>query len=170
SVGQTSVRARRLQAVDERLRVLAETRLELIIAEAQRLRPAVLAVDSVQMVTCEGVDGVPGSVGQVREAATRLLPFAKESGVAVILVGHVTKDGALAGPKTLEHLVDAVLLFEGERGHAYRILRAQKNRFGPTDEMGVFEMRERGLCEVEEPSALFLAERPAGVPGSVVTA
>jgi DNA repair protein RadA/Sms len=170
SVQQTALRAARLGAQAPSLLVLAETRLERILEVAARMAPVVLAVDSIQTVQVAGLDSVPGSVSQVREAAGRLLAFAKERQIATVLVGHVTKDGALAGPKTLEHVVDAVVLFEGERGHPFRVLRATKNRFGSTNEMGVFEMHEDGLREVPNPSALFLAERPTGLPGSVVVA
>jgi DNA repair protein RadA/Sms len=170
SVEQTALRAERLGVVSPELMVLAETQLEKIVEQAEALRPSVLAVDSVQTVHTAALESVPGSLGQVREAAGRLLTFAKTRGVPVILVGHVTKDGALAGPKTLEHVVDAVLYFEGERSQHYRILRTTKNRFGSTNEIGVFEMRTEGLAEVPNPSALFLAERPVGVPGSVVVA
>jgi DNA repair protein RadA/Sms len=167
---QVAMRGRRLGVDAPRLLVLAETRLERILEHAASVAPAVLAVDSVQTVHLQDAAGLPGSLAQVREAAGRLLAFAKESGVAVVLVGHVTKDGALAGPKTLEHLVDVVLQFEGERGSGCRLLRAQKNRFGSTAEIGVFEMADEGLREVANPSALFLAERPAGAPGSAVAA
>ena len=132
--------------------------------------PAVLAVDSIQTVYTASLDSIPGSIAQVRECAGRLLAFAKTSGVPTVLVGHVTKDGSLAGPKTLEHLVDAVLEMESEGASSYRIVRSRKNRFGSTQEIGVFEMRGSGLVEVPEPSALLLAERPVGAPGSVVVA
>jgi DNA repair protein RadA/Sms len=170
SLTQTASRARRLGARVPGLHLLAETRLSAILHEAARMRPQVLAIDSIQMVVVDDIESVPGSLPQVREATARLLPFAKNSGIATLLVGHVTKEGALAGPKTLEHMVDTVLLFEGERGHPYRILRASKNRFGPTSEIGVFEMQGVGLREVPDPSAWLLAERPVGVPGSVITA
>ncbi len=170
SVAQTAMRARRVGARHPSLLVHAETALERILEEADRARPAVLAVDSVQTTHSETLDGIPGSVGQVREVAARLTTWAKSKGVPVILVGHVTKEGSIAGPKTLEHVVDVVLQFEGEGAHPYRILRGMKNRFGSTSEVGVFEMRSSGLAEVENPSALFLAERPVGAPGSVVVA
>ncbi|HEY7956396.1 MAG TPA: DNA repair protein RadA [Polyangia bacterium] len=170
SVQQTALRAERLGARSASLMVLAETQLEKILEQAEAMKPAVLAVDSVQTVHTAQLESVPGSLGQVREAAGRLLTFAKTRHVPVILVGHVTKDGALAGPKTLEHVVDAVLYFEGERTQHYRVLRTTKNRFGSTNEIGVFEMRQGGLAEVPNPSALFLAERPVGAPGSVVVA
>lgn len=170
SVQQTALRAGRLGARSRDLHVLAETELERVLKEAEAMRPAVLAVDSVQTMHSAALDSIPGSLGQVRETAGRLLTFAKTRGVPVLLVGHVTKDGALAGPKTLEHVVDCVLYFEGERTHNYRVLRTTKNRFGSTNELGVFEMRAEGLGEVANPSALFLAERPLGAPGSVVVA
>ncbi|MBI4512091.1 MAG: DNA repair protein RadA [Deltaproteobacteria bacterium] len=170
SVAQAAMRAHRLGVSSDRLFLYSETSLEKILAEAGELRPDVLAVDSIQTVHTEAMESIPGSVGQVRECAARLLTRAKTEGTAVILVGHVTKDGAIAGPKTLEHVVDAVLQFEGEGTHAYRVLRALKNRFGSTSEIGVFEMHQSGLSQVESPSALFLAERHAGSPGSVVVA
>ncbi len=170
SVQQTALRAERLGVRAPELLVLAETELDRILAEAESTQPAVLAVDSVQTVHASSLESVPGSLGQVREAAGRLLTFAKTRNVPVLLVGHVTKDGGLAGPKTLEHVVDAVLHFEGERGLHHRVLRATKNRFGSTNEIGVFEMAQEGLVEVPNPSALFLAERPVGAPGSVVVA
>lgn len=170
SVGQTALRARRVNATASGLILLAETNLERILAQAAKLRPAVLAIDSIQTVFSELLDSIPGAVGQVRECAGRLMSYAKASGVPTILVGHVTKEGHIAGPKTLEHVVDAVVYFEGEGGSPYRILRAHKNRFGSTQEMGVFEMRSSGLREVQNPSELFLAERPLGAPGSVVVA
>ena len=170
SVEQSALRAARLGVRSDDLHVLAETELERIIKIAEEGSPRALAVDSVQTVYSSALGSIPGSVGQVREAAGRLLSYAKQRRVPVILVGHVTKDGSLAGPKTLEHVVDTVLYFEGERTSAYRILRASKNRFGSTNEIGVFEMHAGGLREVDNPSALFLAERPLGAPGSVVAA
>ncbi|HXU67736.1 MAG TPA: DNA repair protein RadA [Polyangia bacterium] len=170
SVQQTALRASRLGVRTPSLHVLAETQLERILDQATAMKPAVLAVDSVQTMHASSLESIPGSLGQVREAAGRLLTYAKTKGVPVVLVGHVTKDGALAGPKTLEHVVDCVLYFEGERTHNYRILRTTKNRFGSTNEIGVFEMRAEGLGEVQNPSALFLAERPLGAPGSMVVA
>ncbi len=170
SVQQTALRAGRLGVRTGELHVLAETQLERILDEAGAMRPAVLAVDSVQTMHSSALESIPGSLGQVREAAGRLLTYAKTKGVPVVLVGHVTKEGSLAGPKTLEHVVDCVLYFEGERTHNYRVLRTTKNRFGSTNEIGVFEMRAEGLGEVPNPSALFLAERPIGAPGSIVVA
>ncbi|HTS14073.1 MAG TPA: DNA repair protein RadA [Candidatus Sulfotelmatobacter sp.] len=160
SSGQLRLRARRLGLADdpagERVHVLAETDVERIIEHATAARPDLLIVDSIQTVTLDALDGPAGSVGQVREAAARLLGFAKGSGVPVVLVGHVTKDGALAGPKTLEHLVDAVLALEGERFGTLRLLRASKNRFGSTEEVGVLEMAGDGLREVPDPARAFL--------------
>jgi len=170
SVGQVAMRARRVGAVAPGLSLLAETALERILTEAERAAPAVLAIDSVQTVHSAELTSIPGSIGQVRECAARLLAFCKPRGVAAVLVGHVTKDGHLAGPKTLEHMVDVVLQFEGDGAGPYRLARASKNRFGSTQEVGVFEMRSEGLVEVLSPSELFLAERPAGAPGSVVVA
>ena len=169
SVAQTAMRARRVGAAQESLSVVAETDVEKILAHAHATRPAILAVDSIQTVYTGLLDSIPGSLAQVRECAGRLTQFAKTTGVPTIVVGHVTKDGGLAGPKTLEHLVDVVLQLEGDGG-PYRILRAHKNRFGSTQEIGVFEMRGAGMAEVENPSAHLLAERPIGAPGSVVVA
>ena len=170
SVAQVAMRARRLGANHGAVTLVAENDVDKVLAHARALRPAVLAVDSIQTMFTPQLDSIPGSLAQVRECASRLMTFAKTSGTPTILVGHVTKDGAIAGPKTLEHLVDVVLQFEGEGGSAYRILRGHKNRFGSTQELGVFEMRGTGLIEVENPSALLLAERPVGAPGSIVVA
>jgi DNA repair protein RadA/Sms len=168
SAGQVKLRADRLGVASGELYFLAETDLDVIEVQVSQLRPRVLVVDSIQTVYLRGLESAPGSVGQVRECGGRLMLLAKHGGVATFLVGHVTKEGTLAGPRVLEHLVDTVLYFEGERHHAYRILRSIKNRFGSTDEIGVFEMQERGLKEVVNPSGFFLAERPAGAPGSVI--
>ncbi len=170
SVAQTAMRARRIGAALPTLRLVAETDVDVIVAHARSARPAVLAVDSIQTVHTNELDSIPGAVGQVRECAARLMRYAKTQGVPTILVGHVTKDGSIAGPKTLEHLVDVVLQVEGDGGSPYRVVRAHKNRFGSTQEIGVFEMRGGGMIEVPEPSAHLLAERPAGAPGSVVVA
>jgi DNA repair protein RadA/Sms len=169
SVAQTAMRARRVGAAVPQLSLVAETDVEKIVAHATAARPRVLAVDSIQTVYTPLLDSIPGSLAQVRECASRLVQFAKTTGTPTVLVGHVTKDGALAGPKTLEHLVDVVLQLEGDAG-PYRVLRAHKNRFGSTQEIGVFEMRGAGLAEVANPSAHLLAERPIGAPGSVVVA
>jgi DNA repair protein RadA/Sms len=141
-----------------------------VLAAAEEMKPSAMVVDSIQTLHLPELGSAPGSVAQVRELTGVLLGFAKRTGIPTFLVGHVTKDGAIAGPKVLEHMVDTVLYFEGDRYHAYRILRAHKNRFGSVSEIGVFEMREEGLVEVADPSAVFLAERPDGAPGSVVTA
>jgi len=169
SVAQTAMRARRVGAARESIAIVAETDVQKILAHAHAMRPAVLAVDSIQTVFTPMLDSIPGSLAQVRECAGRLTQFAKTTGTPTVVVGHVTKDGGLAGPKTLEHLVDVVLQLEGDGG-PYRILRAHKNRFGSTQEIGVFEMRGAGMAEVANPSAHLLAERPVGAPGSVVVA
>jgi len=150
------------------LYLLAETNLERILEEVTRLKPALLIVDSIQTVFSMKLQSAPGSIGQVREAATQLLFAAKGQNIPTFLVGHVTKEGSLAGPKALEHVVDTVLYFEGERHHAHRIIRAVKNRFGAVSELGVFEMTGAGLRPVPNPSKLFLAERPETTPGSAV--
>jgi DNA repair protein RadA/Sms len=168
SASQTKLRADRLQITAPQISLLCETDAERVLHAAEGLKPCVLAVDSIQAMQLPELGSAPGSVSQVREVAARLLDYAKATDVATVLVGHVTKEGTLAGPRLLEHLVDTVLYFEGDRGHAYRILRAHKNRFGSTNEIGVFEMVERGLREVTDPSSLFLAERPLGAPGSAV--
>src|SRR5690349_7165662 len=165
---QIKSRGERLGVSDAPLYLLAETCLERILEEIGRLRPALIIVDSVQTVFSLKFQSAPGSIGQVREAATQLLFAAKGQNIPTFLVGHVTKDGSLAGPKALEHIVDTVLYFEGEKHHSYRVVRAVKNRFGAVSELGVFEMTGRGLKAVPNPSALFLAERPANVPGSAV--
>ncbi len=172
SPAQVRLRAARLgllgTAAAERIRLFAATEVGRILDAARDSAPALLVVDSIQTATTDELDGPAGSVGQVRQSALRLTELAKESQTAVILVGHVTKDGTLAGPRTLEHLVDAVLTLEGERYAALRVLRTAKNRFGSTDEVGVFEMREDGLAEVADPARAFLAEHEADVPGSMV--
>jgi DNA repair protein RadA/Sms len=170
SVAQIALRARRLGCTAPSLKLVAETDIDKIIGHARDLKPAILAVDSIQTVYTSLLDSIPGSVGQVRECTARLISLAKTTNIPVVVIGHVTKDGALAGPKTLEHLVDVVLQFEGEGGSPYRLLRGHKNRFGSTQEVGVFEMRDSGLTEVENPSAQLLAERPVGAPGSIVAA
>jgi DNA repair protein RadA/Sms len=169
SLRQTKMRADRLGVRSERLHLFAETDAEKILHAAEALSPVALVVDSIQTMFLPELGSAPGSISQVREVAGRLMAFAKRSGVGTFLVGHVTKDGSIAGPRVLEHMVDTVLYFEGERGHPFRILRAHKNRFGSTNEIGVFEMKGAGLAEVADPSALFLAERPVGKSGSVVT-
>jgi DNA repair protein RadA/Sms len=170
SLRQTKMRAERLGVHAPALHLFAETDADKVLASAEALQPLALVVDSIQTMYLTDLGSAPGTLSQVREVAGRLMAYAKRSGVPTFLIGHVTKDGSIAGPRVLEHMVDTVLYFEGERGHAFRILRAHKNRFGSTDEIGVFEMKGSGLTEVEDPSALFLAERPAGQAGSSVTA
>ncbi len=165
---QLRLRAARLPVLPAHTAVMAETSLEGLSVPWRDLDPAVVLVDSIQTLRREGVDSAPGSVAQVRECAAALAATAKSRGAALVMVGHVTKEGAIAGPRVLEHLVDVVLQFEGDRGHAFRILRAVKNRFGSTREVGVFQMTGAGLEAVENPSELFLAERRSGAPGSCV--
>ncbi|NLT06150.1 MAG: DNA repair protein RadA [Solirubrobacterales bacterium] len=168
SAEQVRLRAERLGPGALAVPIVAETDLDAVVATVEAERPAVCVVDSVQVLHAAELTGAPGSVGQVREVAGRLMRVAKASGTAVVLVGHVTKEGALAGPRALEHLVDCVLSFEGERERTYRTLRALKNRFGSTNEAGVFEMREEGLVEVEDASARFVAEASRRAPGSAI--
>jgi DNA repair protein RadA/Sms len=168
SAQQMRLRARRLGIQGERLYVLTETNLEAIITHLEELSPRMLIVDSIQTVYCEGLTSGAGSVSQVREAASRLMKVAKGQGLPIFIVGHVTKAGAIAGPKVLEHIVDTVLYLEGERFHTYRLLRSVKNRFGPASEVGVFEMRSEGMVEVPNPSETFLAERLLHASGSAI--
>ncbi|MFD0694322.1 DNA repair protein RadA [Paenibacillus sp. GCM10027628] len=170
SVKQTKLRADRLNASSPLLYVLCETNLELIEEAIQEINPDFLVIDSIQTVYHPAIASAPGTVGQVRECTGHFMRIAKGKGIATVLVGHVTKEGAIAGPRMLEHMVDCVLYFEGERHHSYRLLRAVKNRFGSTNEIGIFEMQEGGLVEVNNPSELFLSERPLGVAGSTVVA
>lgn len=165
---QIKLRAERLQINSENILLLPETNLEGIINTASDIHPSLIIIDSIQTIFTEEIPSAPGSVGQVRECAARLTSFAKKTSIPLFIIGHVTKEGAIAGPRVLEHIVDTVLYFEGDRGHAYRILRTVKNRFGSTNEIGVFEMTERGLIEIDNPSGLFLSERPYGATGSVV--
>jgi DNA repair protein RadA/Sms len=167
---QVRLRADRLGMVEDGVLVVAETSAEAVAALLDTARPAAVVVDSIQTLHTEALGSAAGSVGQVRESAALLVARCKATGVACFLIGHVTKEGALAGPRVLEHLVDTVLYFEGDGAHALRVLRAVKNRFGSTNEVGVFEMRDGGLAEVPNPSAAFLAERPRGAPGSAVLA
>src|SRR5687768_16145082 len=165
---QIKARGERLGVGGAPLFLLAETCLERILEEIARIRPSLVIVDSIQTVFSLKFQSAPGSIGQVREAATQLLFTAKGQNVPTLLVGHVTKDGSLAGPKALEHVVDTVLYFEGERHHSHRVVRAVKNRFGAVSELGVFEMTGTGLRAVPNPSKLFLSERATGTPGSSV--
>lgn len=170
AAAQIRMRAARLGLADAPIRLAAATGLRDILTTLEAERPGLVVIDSIQTMWADTVDSAPGSVAQVRAAAHELTSFAKRRGAAVILVGHVTKDGQIAGPRVVEHMVDTVLYFEGERGHQFRILRSVKNRFGPADEIGVFEMTGRGLAEVANPSQLFLAGRGAPAAGSVVFA
>lgn len=170
SLRQIKLRAERLGVAPRDLRLVAETNLALIIEAMRDLAPDVAIIDSIQTVYVPEIESAPGSVSQVREGTALLMQFAKASGTSIFIVGHVTKEGAIAGPKVLEHMVDTVLQFEGERTHLYRILRTTKNRYGSTNEIGVFEMEERGLVEVANPSSVFLSERSYGASGSAVAA
>src|SRR5215475_9472138 len=171
AIAQVRLRAERLSLAEARVEVAAETSVEDIVATvSQGATPRLLVIDSIQTMWTQTVESAPGTVTQVRASAAELIRFAKRSGAAVILVGHVTKDGQIAGPRVVEHMVDAVLSFEGEGSHQFRILRAMKNRFGPTDEIGVFEMTGTGLREVANPSELFLSERHFGSSGTAVFA
>jgi DNA repair protein RadA/Sms len=170
SARQVKLRADRLGAAAANLHLLAETDATRVLHAAEQMRPAALAVDSIQTQYLPELQSAPGTVTQIREVAARLMAWAKTTETPVFLVGHVTKDGAIAGPRVLEHMVDTVLYFEGRGAQSYRVLRAHKNRFGSASEIGVFEMKARGLAEVANPSALFLAERPADAPGSAVAA
>ncbi|MDI7277993.1 MAG: DNA repair protein RadA [Anaerolineae bacterium] len=168
SAQQVRLRAERLGALSDDLYVLAETNLSQILGHIEHLKPALAVVDSIQAVYLEELTSAAGSVSQVREGAAALLRLAKATHIPILIVGHVTKAGAIAGPRVLEHIVDAVLYLEGERFHAYRLLRGVKNRFGSTNEVGVFEMTDAGMAEVPNPSQVFLAERQAAAPGSAI--
>jgi DNA repair protein RadA/Sms len=165
---QISMRAHRLGLPCDRLRLLAETCVETILKQAAIERPGVIVIDSIQTVYTEMLQSAPGSVAQVREATAQLVRFAKQMGTAIFLVGHVTKEGTLAGPRVLEHMVDTVLYFEGEQGSQFRLIRTIKNRFGAVNELGVFAMTDKGLREVSNPSAIFLSKHQAEVPGSAI--
>ena len=170
AIDQVRIRAQRLGVAESPVKLASTTEVKDIIATLEKSNPTVVIIDSIQTMYLEDVESTPGSVSQVRACAYELIKLAKKKGFVLFLVGHVTKQGAIAGPRILEHMVDTVLYFEGERGHHFRILRAVKNRYGATDEIGVFEMQDRGLVEVENPSALFLAERQGNVSGSCVFA
>ena len=170
AASQIRMRADRLKLTDAPVQLAAETNLRDILTTLDQEKPDFVIIDSIQTMWADHVESAPGSVSQVRAAAHELTAFAKRRGISVVLVGHVTKDGQIAGPRVVEHMVDTVLYFEGERGHQFRILRAVKNRFGPADEIGVFEMTGRGLEQVTNPSALFMSEREKPAPGSVVFA
>jgi DNA repair protein RadA/Sms len=168
SLEQIKLRGDRLGVRGGKLYLLAETNLERILAQAQKIMPQILVLDSVQTIFSSKLASSPGTISQVREVANRVFRFAKSNQVSSFLIGHITKDGSLAGPKSLEHMVDVVLLFEGERDHSHRVLRALKNRFGPVSELAIFEMAAAGLQAISNPSAFFLKERPANEAGSVV--
>jgi len=168
SLQQISLRARRLGLQCDQLRLLAETEVESILAHAARERPRVMVIDSIQTLFTSALQSAPGAVSQVRESAAQLLRYAKQHGTVLFLVGHVTKEGTLAGPRVLEHMVDTVLYFEGESGGRYRVIRAVKNRFGAVNEVGVFAMTDKGLREISNPSAIFMSRHEQAVSGSVV--
>ncbi|MCM1323151.1 MAG: DNA repair protein RadA [Acetobacter sp.] len=170
AIDQVRIRAQRLGLADAPVRLASTTSVKDIIATLEKENPSLVIIDSIQTMYLDEVESTPGSVAQVRAAAYELIKIAKKKGFILFLVGHVTKQGSIAGPRVLEHMVDTVLYFEGDRGHHFRILRAVKNRYGATDEIGVFEMQDNGLVEVENPSALFLAERQGCVSGSCVFA
>lgn len=170
SIQQTKLRAERLDIMSDELFVLAETNLYYVLQHIKEIKPEFVVIDSIQTIFKEDVTSAPGSVSQVRECTMELMKAAKQNGLPIVIVGHVTKEGAIAGPRMLEHMVDAVLYFEGDQHHAYRILRSVKNRFGSTNEMGIFEMKELGLQEVLNPSEMFLEERSRGASGSTVVA
>jgi len=169
SLQQVSLRARRLGLTDRGLKLLSATCVENIIALAAKQKPRVMVIDSIQTIYTEALSSAPGAVGQVRESAAQLVRFAKQTGTALFLVGHVTKEGTLAGPRMLEHMVDTVLYFEGDSGDRYRMIRAVKNRFGAVNELGVFAMTDGGLKPVNNPSAIFLSRHDEPVPGSIIT-
>ncbi|HVT62453.1 MAG TPA: DNA repair protein RadA [Legionellaceae bacterium] len=168
SLQQVALRGKRLQVSLERLRVLAETQVETILNHAKQEQPRIMVIDSIQTLFTESISSAPGGVSQVREAAAILVRYAKMTQTAIFLVGHVTKEGALAGPRVLEHMVDCVLYFEGQSDSRFRVIRAVKNRFGAVNELGVFAMTDRGLKEVANPSAIFLSKQPEPTPGSAV--
>jgi len=170
SLEQIKLRGERLKLKDEKVYLLAETSLERIINAADQMKPRALIIDSVQTIYSPHLTSSPGTISQVREVTNRLFRLAKKNQIPVFLIGHITKDGTLAGPKSLEHMVDVVLLFEGERDHSHRVLRAMKNRFGPVSELAMFEMSQSGLRAIDNPSAFFLKERPQNEPGSVIVA
>jgi len=169
SVTQINLRAKRLNIKSDNLFLLAETDMDIITAAIEQSSPKVVVIDSIQTIYTPEYENAPGTVTQIRETTANLMQFAKKRGFSIIIVGHVTKEGYIAGPKVLEHIVDTVLQFEGEKNHSYRILRAQKNRFGSTNEIGIFEMHDTGLTEIKNPSEIFLSESGNELPGSAVT-
>ena len=170
SAAQTGLRARRTGALEEKMWIMAETNLDNILAEALQMSPAMVVIDSIQTVFCPETPGAAGSISQVRESTGRLLRFAKDNNIPVMIVGHVTKDGNIAGPRLLEHMVDTVLYFAGERNYAFRVLRPIKNRFGTIAESGIFSMEQEGLVEVKNPSQFLLTGRSGRVSGTIITA
>ncbi|MDP3581980.1 MAG: DNA repair protein RadA, partial [Ignavibacteria bacterium] len=170
SANQISLRAKRLKITGDKISIMTETDLDVILGGIKKLGPKVVIVDSIQTTYKPDFDNAPGTVTQIRECTVELMQLAKKTHCAIMIVGHVTKEGMIAGPKILEHVVDTVLQFEGERSYSYRVLRAQKNRFGSTNEIGIFEMHDDGLHEVLNPSEIFLSERDKQTTGSVVTA
>lgn len=170
SLQQIAARAKRLQVAADKLHLLAETQVEQVIQQAQKHRPQIIVIDSIQTIFTENLTSAPGSVGQVRESTAQLVRFAKQTGTALFLVGHVTKEGSLAGPRVLEHMVDTVLYFEGDSSSRFRCIRAVKNRFGAVNELGVFAMTDKGLQEVTNPSAIFLSRDEQPASGSIVMA
>lgn len=169
SLEQISLRSSRLKIKNENLFILPETNLNQILEILEKEKPSVIVIDSIQTIYRDELESSPGTIGQIRECTSALMDFAKKNNIAIIIIGHITKDGLIAGPKALEHIVDTVIQFSGEKNYSFRILRAIKNRFGSTNEIGIFEMHEDGLKEVENPSQVFLAEREYGASGSVVT-
>ncbi len=169
SIEQLKFRASRLKIKNDNLFILPETNLNLILEILEKERPCVVVIDSIQTIFREELDSSPGTITQIRECTTSLMEFSKKNNIAIIIIGHITKDGLIAGPKALEHIVDTVIQFSGEKNYSFRILRAIKNRFGSTNEIGIFEMDQNGLREVENPSEVFLSEREYGASGSVVT-
>src|SRR5262249_1194533 len=169
SAAQVRLRADRIGAVGDNLYIAAETELSAVLAQVEAVRPELLIVDSVQTIVVPGVEGIPGGVTQIREVTSALMAVAKQQSLSTVLVGHVTRDGAMAGPRALEHLVDVVLHFEGDRHAQLRMVRALKNRFGPTDEVGCFELGESGLAGLADPSGLFISHHGGHVPGTCLT-
>ena len=169
SKGQIKIRANRLGVSSPNIKLISETDMDTIVQLSLENRPDILIIDSIQTMSCQNVSSAPGSASQIKESTAALMRLAKEEGITVFVIGHVTKEGSLAGPKMLEHMVDTVLYFEGDKNLSYRLLRAVKNRFGSTNEIGVFDMASNGLIEVDNPSKMFLEGRPENVPGSCVT-
>ncbi len=170
SIRQINIRAKRLGVKSDTISILAETDLDVIVQAIDKTHPAVVIIDSIQTISKSDFDNAPGTITQIRECTAHLMQLAKTKNISIILIGHVTKEGYIAGPKILEHIVDTVLQFEGEKNHSYRILRAQKNRFGSTNEIGIFEMHGSGLTEVKNPSEVFLSDQSDDITGSVITA